>query len=384
MEKRFARILKTFGFMLANLLLAVPLQAADSRLVIVLDASNSMWGQIDTTPKITLARSGLETLLAQQPANASIGLITYGDQRKSTCQDITVVAKPGALDTPTLLQRINGIAPYGRSPISAALEQAASLLPAGGHILLVSDGPESCQANPCVAAARLKAANPALQIHVLSFEDKRDTNSLRCVADSGGGQFTLIQDVAQLAEYLRQTAPASPPAQANQPAAADNTPGTLLLSAGASGSTEKLPASFLIYTASGDHVTSFTARTEVSQPLPPGDYRVNLLWRTTRLEKNLTIPAGQTITQHFDLGPMGKLRLSAQGTQQQAVEANFTLYSPTGDYLAGHLLKSVLNETLPVGNYRIKASLAEESQEAQLAISADTETAHVFQFRQGQ
>lgn len=219
------------------------------------------------------------------------------------------------LDAPTLLQWTNGLAPYG------------------------------------------------------PFAGKR----LHCVADSGGGRFTLIQDVGQFAGQLIPVAPAP-----------QSTPGTLILSAGATNSTDKLPASFLIYTANGDHVASFTARSEVSQPLPPGDYRVKLLWRSTRLEQAITIPAGQTITQHFDLGPMGKLRLSAQNAQQQAVDANFTLYSPTGDYLGGHLLKSVLNETLAVGNYRIKASLGDESLETQLDVTADSETSHIFQFRQAQ
>lgn len=381
MSKTIINRLKIRWFALASLLLPLPLWAADSgKLVIVLDASNSMWGQVDSTHKVLLARSGLETLLAQQPADAAIGLVTYGNHHKSDCNDVSVVAKPGERDTPTLLQTINGIAPYGRSPISAALEQATRLLDGTGNILLVSDGPESCQANPCVTAAHLRAAHPDLRIHVLSFEDKQDSNSLRCVAEEGAGQFALIQDVSQLAAQLSQAStPTAAPDQ--RPAVADNTPGTLHLSAGASGSTDKLPASFLIYTASGDHVASFTARTEASQPVPPGDYRVNLLWRTTRLEQTLHVAAGQTVTQHFDLGTMGKLRLSAQDAQQQPVEANFTLYSPAGDYLAGHLLKAQVRDTLPVGTYRIKANLGDESQETQLEVSADSEVAHVFQFR---
>lgn len=121
------------------LLPLTPASAAE-KLVIVLDASNSMWGQINSTPKVTLARNGLETLLAQQPAQAPIGLLAYGNRRKSDCTDINVIARPGERDMPSLLQTINGIAPYGRSPISAALEQAAGLLASTGNILLVSDG----------------------------------------------------------------------------------------------------------------------------------------------------------------------------------------------------------------------------------------------------
>lgn len=384
MDAIFARMLKIVGFaLLVNPLLLATVWSADTgKLVVVLDASNSMWGQIGDSPKITLARTGLENLLAQQPAHVSIGLLTYGNRHKSDCHDISVIAKPGELDTPSLLQAINRIAPYGRSPISAALEQAANLLDGAGNILLVSDGPESCAGDPCATAKHLKTKQPGVQIHVLSFQDAGD-NSLRCLAETSGGQFALIQDAHQLAGQLMQaSAPMEPASKAK--ALADDTPGTLRLSAGAGGSHENLPASFLIYTDNGDHVASFTARTEVSQSLPPGDYQVNMLWQTDKQVKAVQVKPGLTLDQRFNLGPLGKLRLEAQNAQQQAMDAHFTLYSPAGEYLAEHLFKSRTSDLLPAGSYRIKANLGDESQETQLEISADTETSHIFQFNAAQ
>lgn len=359
-----------------------PATAAE-KLVIVLDASNSMWGQINATPKVTLARNGLETLLAQQPAQAPIGLLAYGNRRKSDCTDINVIARPGERDMPSLLQAINGIAPYGRSPISAALEQAAGLLAGTGNILLVSDGPESCDGDPCATAKHLKADNPGLRIHVLSFRGSSN-NSLHCLAENSGGQFALMQDAGQLAGQLLMQASATTngeaPKSGKADAPVDSTPGNLRLSAGAAGSTESLPASFLIYTADGDHVASFTARTEVSQPLPPGEYQVNMLWQADKQVQNIQVKPGLTLDQRFNLGFLGKLRLEAQNARQQAVDANFTLYSPTGEYLTEHLFKSRTSDILPSGTYRIKASIGDESQEARLDVTADAETTHVFQF----
>ncbi|MGB3916901.1 MAG: VWA domain-containing protein [Thiothrix litoralis] len=373
----------TAGYLLALLTLPTTLVAADNgKLVIVLDASNSMWGQTNGFHKITQARLGLEALLAQQPAHAAIGLMTYGNRYKSDCNDISVVATPGEQDIPSLIQHINGIAPYGRSPISAALEQAANLLNGEGNIVLVSDGPESCQGDPCATAARLKADNPAVQIHVLSFENVASETSLHCLADNTGGHFALIGDASQLAQQLLP-APAPLPAPEST-AGADNTPATLTLSASASGSDNNLTASYLIYTDKGEHVASLTARTEASQVLPPGKYQINVLWRTTKQQTTLELTPGQTLSQHFDLGVMGKLRLEALNAQQQPVDASFTLYSPTGDYLAEHLLKAQISDTLPIGTYRIKANLGAESQETQLAINPTGETVHTFQFRQAQ
>ena len=363
------------------------LAAADnSKLVIVLDASNSMWGQINGSHKIIQARLGLETLLAQQPERAAIGLVTYGNRDKSSCNDISIVAKPGEQTIPSLLKHIHGINPYGRSPISAALEQAANLLEGGsGNILLVSDGPERCQGDPCATAARLKAANPGMRIHVLSFA--HGTSSLSCLADNTGGKFALIANADQLAQQLLpSTTQLSPPPKpkAESPVAVDNTPATLSLSASASGSTENLIASYLIYTDQGNYVTSLTARSEATQALPPGKYRINLLWRTTKQQAILDLKPGQTFSHHFDLGPMGKLRLEALDAQQQPVEARFTLYSPAGDYLAEHLLKSQISDTLPIGTYRIKASVGNESQASLVEVTATQETVQTFHFRQGQ
>ncbi|WMP18598.1 vWA domain-containing protein [Thiothrix lacustris] len=374
----------TIGYFLALLALPMPLTAADNgKLVIVLDASNSMWGQTHGSHKITQARLGLETLLAQQPAQAAIGLITYGNRYKSDCHDISIAAKPGEQDIPSLLQHINGIAPYGRSPISASLEQAAALLGGEGNILLVSDGPESCQGDPCMTASRLKAEYPAMQIHVLSFGDALEPSPLHCLADSTGGQFALISEVSQLAQQLLPAA-ATPPATRQNTAVTDNTPATLTLSVGASGSDKNLTASYLIYTDTGEHVASLTARTEANQVLVPGKYQVNVLWRTTKQQTTLELAPGQNLSHHFDLGLMGKLYLAAVDAQQQPVEASYTLYSPKGDYLTEHLLKTQVSDTLPIGTYRIKANLGNESQETQLDINPSSEAVHTFQFRQGQ
>lgn len=358
----------------------VSLMAKTAETIVVLDASNSMWGQVDGAHKVTLARAGLADLLSQQANQNHTGLVTYGNQRKSDCADISIVARPGELDTPSLLQQINTIRPYGRSPISDALQQAAGLLAENGSILLVSDGPESCEGNPCAVASQLKAARPALQIHVLSFQDNGDA-SLRCVAENTGGRFQLIQDAAQLAAVLfSPNAPASEKS-ATPAKSVDNTPGILKLSAGASGDDNNLPASFLIYNRDGDHVASFTSRTEITQTLPPGDYQASMLWRSTKLTQKLTLAPGQTIDHRFDLGDMGTLRLEALDAQQQPVDANFTLYAPDGDYLGEYLLKPRVDELLPAGTYRIKANAGAESQETRLEVSANQETSHAFRFR---
>lgn len=373
------------AFVLGGLFLFPGLLSANGgQTVIVLDASNSMWGQIEGVNKVTLARDGLTGLLGKQPTQNNLGLITYGNRRKSDCADISVAAKPGELDTPSLLQQINSTRPYGRSPISAALQQAAETLGGSGQILLVSDGPDSCNGDPCAVAKQLKAKQPELQIHVLSFQPD-DATALRCVADNTGGKFALIQDAQSLSASLFN-AGENLASSKNKNAAVENlppddTPGTLRLTAGATGGDDTQPANFLIYDHDGNHVASFTARNTVTQSLPPGDYQISMLWRSSKLTQKVTLTPGQTIDHRFDLGPMGILQLQATDAQQQPVDANFTLYAPNDDYLGEYLLKPGITETLPAGTYRVKANAGTESQETSLEITANGETSHVFRFR---
>ena len=53
-----------------------PAHAAE-RAIIVLDASGSMWGQIDGTAKITIARETLGKVLGEIPAETELGLVAY-------------------------------------------------------------------------------------------------------------------------------------------------------------------------------------------------------------------------------------------------------------------------------------------------------------------
>ena len=69
-------------------------QAAD-RAIIVLDASGSMWGQIDGKPKVDIARETLRTVLQSVPADMELGLMAYGHREKGSCEDIELVVPPG-------------------------------------------------------------------------------------------------------------------------------------------------------------------------------------------------------------------------------------------------------------------------------------------------
>lgn len=177
-------------------------------------------------------------------------------------------------------------------------------------------------------------------------------------------------------------APSLPP-QAETPSTPltpPDTPGTLELTLGAGNASENLSGSFLIYDEQDNHIASFTARQEASQTLPPGKYRVDVLWKQLKRSEYLNILPGQTTKHRFDLGGMGHLELEAMNNQHQPVNANFTIYTQDGDYLSDSLLKSNIHEQLPEGAYRIRAELAGQRQEVDLAVAANKAARHTFVF----
>ena len=57
-------------------------------MTLVLDESNSMWGQIEGRSKIEIAREAVRSLLQSWSPNADLGLVAYGHNRTSDCSDI--------------------------------------------------------------------------------------------------------------------------------------------------------------------------------------------------------------------------------------------------------------------------------------------------------
>lgn len=372
-------MLKLTGFItVITLALApLPLMSAESEnLIIVLDASNSMWGQINGHHKIEIARTTLAGLLHAQPEQTPITLITYGSQHKSDCNDIKVIASGHPQD---VLGKAVKIMPKGRSPISAALRQAASM---GNHILLISDGRESCNANPCTTAEQLKSDNPALRINVAGFTTEPDLQ-LQCIADNTDGRYVPASDTKTLTELLDT---ATIPTALTETETADNppippdTPGTLELTLGAGDDPTNLQGSFLLYDANNDHINSFTAKQEVSLSLPPGNYRVDALWRQLKLSEHLTVLPGKATSYRFNLGGMGSLTLKAIDNQHQPLDVNFTLYTQEDEYLSDHLLKSSVEEQLPAGMYHIKAYHDGQTLKANVEVTSGSEIHHTFVF----
>ncbi|TCT41848.1 vWA domain-containing protein [Martelella mediterranea] len=199
---------------------AAPVRAADD-VVIVYDASGSMWGQIDGTSKIEIARDVLGDLVGKWDDGTNLGLVAYGHRRQGDCLDIETMIPPGPLDKTSFIKTVNSIKPVGKTPISASVQQAADLLSYRDNpatVVLISDGVETCNADPCALSAQLAKQGVKFTAHVVGFDLKKDENAnLSCIAENTGGMFVSASNAAELNDALTQVTetieevPSTPP-----------------------------------------------------------------------------------------------------------------------------------------------------------------------------
>ena len=178
-------------------------------MVLILDSSGSMWGKVKGEPKIKIAKSVLKDLIKNMPGNINTGIMTYGHRRKGDCNDIEMILPIGKLDPETAIDRINAISPKGKTPLSAAVDQAAKALEYAtqrASIILISDGLETCEGNPCRLAEKLAMAGFNFTIHVIGFDlTESEQAQLKCLAEKTGGLFLAANDAAGLRKSLFYT-----------------------------------------------------------------------------------------------------------------------------------------------------------------------------------
>jgi hypothetical protein len=167
---------------------------AASNLLFILDASNSMWGQVEGIAKIETARKTLSRLLADLPANTRTGLMVYGHRDKSSCKDVEIVVPVGKTDPAAIKGQLSDITPRGKTPMAYSLEQSATAFDAdsesANNVVLISDGIETCEGDPCAAAGKLAEAEIGVKVHVVGFDiSKENRAQLECIAEKGRGRY---------------------------------------------------------------------------------------------------------------------------------------------------------------------------------------------------
>ncbi|MEW6387067.1 MAG: VWA domain-containing protein [Thermodesulfobacteriota bacterium] len=197
------QVLSFFGLAAIFLgLVATPTLAA-SNVLFILDASGSMWGQIEGVPKIAIAKQVLSALLKDLPKDTKIGLMAYGHRTEGDCKDMELLAPIGLTDPDKLATRLKPIAAKGKTPLAYSLEQSvphfSSFPGQNNFVILVSDGIETCGGDPVNAASKLAAANIGVKVHVVGFDVKgAERQQLEDIAKAGKGRYFNAQNAQGL------------------------------------------------------------------------------------------------------------------------------------------------------------------------------------------
>jgi Ca-activated chloride channel family protein len=192
---------------------AMAQQPSSSDLLLILDASGSMWGRAEGEEKIVIARRVLKDLTARLSDDADVGLIAYGHRREADCADIETVVPLGPLNRASLVSKVESLNPKGKTPITQSIEQAIAAVKGRtdpATIVLLSDGIETCSGDPCAAVTAAKKAGTNFLLHVIGFDlSKENVASLECAAQAGGGSYFDAKNAAELAAALNRAVEAT-------------------------------------------------------------------------------------------------------------------------------------------------------------------------------
>ncbi|MEB8432971.1 VWA domain-containing protein [Cocleimonas sp. KMM 6892] len=181
---------------------------AEDKAIIVFDASGSMWGQLDGKTKIEIAKKTLSDVVTNWDDEKQLGLLAYGHRRKGDCSDIETLVPVGKNNKTAMISKVNKINPKGKTPISASIKMAANELKFtedDATVILISDGKETCNADPCETAAELEKLGVNFTAHVIGFGvDKQTSEQLQCIAENTGGLYFPADSAEQLSVALKQ------------------------------------------------------------------------------------------------------------------------------------------------------------------------------------
>ena len=166
-----------------------------TRILFVFDASNSMNGYWERERKIEIATKLLsETLESLEAAdNLELGLRVYGHQTRhipgqQDCDDTELVVDIGPGRNLVIKKALERLTPQGTTPIARSLEKAAyDFTPCDNCrnvIILITDGIEACDEDPCAVSRALQSQGIILKPFIIGIGiDELYKSTFECVGN---------------------------------------------------------------------------------------------------------------------------------------------------------------------------------------------------------
>lgn len=192
---------------------------AKTNIEVIIDASGSMaavFGATNTS-KLDMVRQALFDVLlevksqqADFPRNVAIRVfgaktwVSEGDRK-----DTQLIVAMGEPDLDVIRKSLDAVEAKGMSPIAFALTEAASDFPpeaqADRVIVLVSDGADNADGDPCAATLKIEEGMTKTTMQVIAFDTtSEDHGLLECIAKNGEGELFLARNENELRSSLDQ------------------------------------------------------------------------------------------------------------------------------------------------------------------------------------
>ena len=366
---RLPALFKSFALVAA--LAAPTLAAAEGRSIIVLDGSGSMWGQIDGKPKLEIAREALAEVLKSIPADTELGLMAYGHREKGSCSDIELIVPPAKGTAKQIAEAAAKMQFLGKTPLTEAVRQAAADLRSTEEkatVILITDGIETCEADPCALGAELEKSGVDFTAHVVGFGLTSDEGKqVACLAENTGGKYIVADDLASLTMALQTTVVSAPKPEPAPPAALEyNFKPTMVMAPGVAKPDDSTDVAWELHVKNPDGTTGerlWTEYNDMKAKVDPGDYRLVTEMGSVTVESDVSFTADALTAPEINMNaariivhPIGieggpvlegaAVQLTASGGINTTQYGNSRFYVPAGEItLTGSVGSAEASET---------------------------------------
>lgn len=184
--------------------------------LLMLDASGSMAARMGGITRMEAAKQALQRYVSGVPSFFQLGFLVYGHKgnntqagKASSCAEggAELLMPIGQVQPATFAQQVlTRFQPTGWTPIARALDLARTAFTdksGPNHIIMVSDGLETCGGDPVAVARQLQTEGYRVVVDVVGFGAGRsDVAQLQSIAQAGGGTYYDAKTRADLDAYF--------------------------------------------------------------------------------------------------------------------------------------------------------------------------------------
>jgi hypothetical protein len=185
--------------------------------IYILDQSGSMNEKMDGKTRMDVAKEIVTKYIKNLPENFTspysenpmrLGLYTYG--MKQGCEKMEEIQSPfKVLKRKELIEKVQELVPNGGTPIAQTLDEVAGVIKTKNgkfHVMLITDGVESCDGDPIESAKQLVALTEmsrSVKLSVVGLGIPKETEKeLQKIALASNGSYHTVNSASEFEEIL--------------------------------------------------------------------------------------------------------------------------------------------------------------------------------------